>query len=231
MSGGEQRTFVFSVIFIVVFAMLVQTIPAGLLGAGETPDMVTPVDPALITDFSETENFTKTDFVTYMYTYDLGARSWICSTNYAQFQLGAKVIYFGTIWLGGLDTCDFIAPSGANRGTILSLVEIEGDATDGVVRYTLQYTTTGNSAGAFIAYWNTTEYEDPGDAFDNDVLYLVHGVGLETSGTDIVSLLLALLFLQLPDVPVLVNVLIIIPVWAGIIYTIWFLIKEMIPFL
>lgn len=230
-SSGEYGGFVYAVIFILVFATLLTTIPAGLQGSGGSGTNVTPVDPSLVTDFTESENWTKTDFSSYMYQYSLSSRSWICGTNYAQFNLGAKIIYFGGIWLGGMDTVDFIAPDGTNRGAVLAITEIEEDATEGSVRYSLVYTTTGNSAGGFICYWNETQYSDPQDAFTNDVLYLVHGAGIETSGTDVLGLLLQLLFLQLPDVPVLVNVLIAVPTWASIVYIVWWIIKEMIPFL
>jgi len=48
---------------------------------------------------------------------------------------------------------------------------------------------------------------------------------------DIGSLLLALLFFQLPDVPVLVNIFLVLPAWASIIYIVWFIVISMIPFL
>ena len=39
-SGSEQRGFVFSVVFIIVFSALLSSIPAGLQGSGEDPDTV-----------------------------------------------------------------------------------------------------------------------------------------------------------------------------------------------
>jgi hypothetical protein len=60
---------------------------------------------------------------------------------------------------------------------------------------------------------------------------MLHGVGIDaTAAMDIAQLLLGLLFLQLPDVPVLVNVLIAVPIWASVVYLIWFVIKETLPF-
>lgn len=231
--SSEQRGFVFGVTFIVIFATLIAAMPPGLFGPGETPDMVIPVDPSLITDFSEAENYTKSAFagVPLQYTYTLGGREWICATDGAGFELGAKVKIFGALWLGALDLVRFVSSSGTDRGDLLTIDEIEADATDGTIRYSLTYTTNGNSAGGFVVYWNTTEYSDPQDAWTADELYLLHGMGIEdTAVMNAVQLLISLLFLQLPDVPVLVNLLIAVPLWASIIFVIWFLIKESMPF-
>jgi hypothetical protein len=229
--SSEQRGFVFSVTFIVIFSIFLATIPIGLHGPGLTPSMVTPVDPNLLTGFSDSVYFTRADFVLYKYSYDLGGRSWICSTDDTAFTLTAKVLVGGIFWLGGLDICKFISPTGVDRGEILSIAEIQEDASDGSVRYSLKYDANGNGAGGFVAYWNTTQYATAAIAWPANGLYLLHGVGIETTATaNIGALLVSLLLLQLPDVPLLVNVLIAVPIWAGIVYIIWFIIKEMIPF-
>ena len=76
-----------------------------------------------------------------------------------------------------------------------------------------------------------TEYEDPEDAWDNDVLILLHGLGIEDTATaNIGALIISLLLLQLPEVPTLINIFIAVPIWACIVYVIWYIIKEMIPF-
>lgn len=236
--SSEQRNFVFSVTFIVLFSLLLATIPAGLQGPDETPDMVTPLSPSLVTDFTNGEDFTRTDFTgpfPPMYAYDLGGRSWICAVDDSgapEFSLAAKILIAGILWLGQLDFVEFTVPMGEERGQVLNMTEIETDATDGTIRYDLEYISNGNTAGGFVVYWNTTEYSDPEDAWDNDVLYLLHGVGIEsTATTNIGALIVSLLLLQLPDVPLLVNALIAVPIWAGVVYIIWYIIKEMIPFI
>lgn len=229
--SSEQRSFVFSVTFIVIFSLLLATLPLGLQGPGETPDFVTPVDPNLITDFTDSVYFVRANFSFWTYSYDLGDRSWICSTDDSVFTLAAKVLIGGFLWLGGLDFCKFISPTGTDRGQILSLVEIEADADNGTVRYSLQYSVNGNDAGGFVAYWNTSEYSSTSEAWLDNGLYLLHGVGIQnTASLNIASLLVSLLLLQLPDVPLLVNVLIAVPIWAGIVYILWYIIKETIPF-
>jgi hypothetical protein len=110
--------------------------------------------------------------------------------------------------------------------------EIAGDAEDGAVRYDLKYTDSGNDAGGFVVYWNTTAYADPEDAWDNDVLFLLHGMGIDaTAAGNIFSLLVKLLTFSLPDVPILIGIIIGVLPWACIVYLCWFIIKESLPFL
>ena len=227
-----MRGFVFSLIFIVVFSALLVSIPAGLQGTGETPETVIPIDPSLITGFSESANYTAAAYVGGIYEYDLNSRQWIAVTNDIVLFLAAKILIAGILWLGHIDECKFISPSGTNRGTELALTEITSDATDGAVRYSLEHVSTGDSGGSFVVYWNTTTYATATLAWASDELYLLHGVGFDTSATtNIGALLVSLLLLQLPEVPFLVNIFLAVPIWACIVYVLWFVIKEMIPFL
>jgi hypothetical protein len=231
---SEQRTFVFAVTFIVVFSALIGSIPVDFQGQGSTVETLIPVNPNLLSDFSAKEEYDKTDFsgiVTLFYVYELPVDGTTFECNYYDnaFSLAAHTLFVG-LWLGGMSWVNFISDNGTNHGLSVSFSDLENDAEEGAVRYTLQYEDTGNSAGGFVFYWNTTTYVNPSDAWDSDELYLLHGVGI-TASTDIASLLLALMFLQLPEVPTLVNVLIITPMWAGIIFVLWFIIKSMIPLL
>ena len=234
MANAEQGTFVFCVVFIVIFASFLGTMPTGLSGQGGTAQIVIPVNPALVTDFTDYENYTKAAFAATsprVYTYDdLGSRNWIITCDDTKFALAAYVYVFGVFWLGQFDVVHFKSPDNIDRGNELTLANIAADATDGEVRYELTFD-NGNSAGAFVVYWNTTVYSDPSDAWDNSVLYLVHGVGIaSTVGTAPISLLLSVLFLQLPDVPVLLGLLVATPPWACILFLAWFIIKESLPF-
>jgi len=234
--ASEMRGFVFSIVFIIIFSTLLASVPTGLQGTGSTAETVIPVDPSLLTGFSDMANWTKSAYtgVIKTYQYELGARTY--STLWAdladdEFAIVA-LVYWWILWFGQTDPCKFISPNGTERGTTLSINEIEGDADDGSVRYSMLFTTTGNDAGSFVVVWNTTLYSDPQDAMDNDVLYLLHGVGFSASATtDVGALLVGLLFLQLPEVPALLNLFLAVPIWACIIYVIWFVVKEMIPFL
>lgn len=232
-TANEQYGFVFAVTYILLFSVIVATIPVDLQGAGDTPDMVTPLDPTLISGFSETEMYGKANLTgAGLYAYDLGGLSWLFFSDGASLQLGAKVLIGGVLWLGQLDSADFISPEGTNRGFSLTFAEIDADATDGSVSYSLRSIGTGNSLGGFVVYWNTTTYADSSTAWTAEELFLLHGLGIEeTAIINVGSLLLDLLFLQLPDVPLLISVLTIGPLWASIIYIIWFIFVNMVPFL
>lgn len=226
--ASEMRGFVFCITFILIFSGLLSTIPTGLQGAGNTPSDLIPVDPSILTEFTDGENYTRAAFsgVILIYEYVLGGKTWLCSTDETAFMLASKVLFW-ILWLGQLDYVNF-----GDRGDTLTFAEIDEDADDGRAKYTLQHVDSGQSAGGFIAYWNTTTYDNSTHAWDNDKLYLLHGVGLEnTATTDIGSLLVGLLLLQLPEIPTLVNLLLAVPLWASIVYVLWFIIKEMIPFL
>ena len=231
---SEQRTFVFCVTFIILFSALIGSIPVDFQGQGATAETVTPINPNLLTDFASTKEYDKSDFsgiVTLGYVYELpvDGTTFDCQYYDEEFMLGAHTLFVG-LWLGGISWTNFISDNGTNHGIVVSFSDLVNDAEDGVVRYTLQYEDTGNSAGGIVFYWNTTTYSDPSDAWDNDELLLLHGIGILAS-TDIASLLMSLLFLQLPEVPTLVNLLIVTPVWAAIIFVAWFIIKSMIPLL
>ena len=232
--ASEMRGFVFSVVFIIIFSGLLTSIPVGLQGNAGTPLDPIPVDPGILTDFTDGENYTKSSFSgspLLGYEYDLGARSWIIATDETYFVLSAKVLIAGILWLGHTDSCYFTSGT-VNRGNELSFDDIDADAEGGTARYTLQHVISGESAGGFIAYWNTTTYDNSTHAWDDDKLYLLHGIGFENTATnDIGALLVNLLFLQIPEVPALVNLFLVVPIWAAIIFVLWFIIKEMVPFL
>ena len=231
MASEEMGGFVFSIIFIIVFSTLLSSVPVGLQGIGASPDTVIPVNPNLLTDFSDTETFQKSDFVSNIYWYPavLGGYWFYCGFVTDSFYVAAKALFWG-IWLGALSAVDFKYNDGTTDEGGLSFTDIENNAVDGVLRLSLVFEDGGNTAGSFLFYWNTTTYSNPSDAWTGNGLYLLHGVGM-TANTDIASLLISLLFLQLPDVPVLVNMFLAVPIWACIVFVLWFIVKEMIPLL
>ena len=230
--GGEMGGFVFSLIFIIVFSTLLASVPSGLQGTGADPDTVVPVDPSLITGFSEINNWTRAAYSFGLFEYTLGNYDWVTAHNDIELGLLAKVKVLGFIWFGATDSCKFVSSDGIDRGTELSLTEMDTDSPDGAHRYDLRFTESGDSAGKLVVYWNVTEYPDINDAWLAGDLQLLHGLGIaETATTNIGALIVSLLTLQLPNVPVLVNMFLAVPIWACIVFVIWFIIKEMIPFL
>ena len=232
MASDEMGGFVFSLIFIIVFSTLLSSIPVGLQGIGASPDTVIPVDPSLVTGFSETENYTKAAYTLGLYEYSLGGRDWMAGHNdVVEVFLFAKIKILGILWLGATDQCKFISSDGVDRGETLTLTEMDTDDTDGSHRYDLKYIDSGDSAGKLVVYWNVTEYPAIADAWTAGDLHLLHGMGIEDTATaNIGALIVSLLLIQLPDVPVLVNMFLAVPIWACIVFVLWFIIKEMIPF-
>lgn len=234
--ASEQYGFVFAVIFITLFVGLTAMIPVELQGSGGTVNIVIPVDPELVSDFTDYEDFVKSDFSVYIslyyYFYDGNADTFPydfeCDYSTNTFWAAAKIYWGGFLWLGGYDVVKWINDNGTVYDTV-TFTDIDNDATDGSVRYNLIFSGSGNDAGGFIFYYNTTTYSSASDAWANDELFLVHGFGI-TPNTNIISLLVGILFLQLPDVPIGINLLLATPPWASILYIIWFLIKESLPF-
>lgn len=230
--GGEMRGFVFAISFIIIFAGLLAAMPEGFQGVGGTADTLLPINPDLFTDFSATtDELDKTDFTNNFYTYDLGGYSWRLSSAGTQFKLDRKILVIGLLWFGAVEETKFVLDNGTSRGSTLTMSEIDADANEGAVRYDMEYTDSGNTAGGFIVYWNTTAYADPEDAWNNNVLHLVHGMGLDaTAAKNIFALILGLLFFQLPDMPILVNLFIATPLWACIGFLLWYVITKSLPF-
>ena len=230
---SEQRAFVFAVTYIIIFSAFVGSIPVDFQGRGGTVDTLIPINPNILSAFALDEQFDKTDFGgigSLFYVYEIAPTTFECTLLSGEFLLVAHTLFVG-IWLGGISRINFISTNGTNYGQAVAFADLVNDAEDGVVHYALRYDDNGNSAGGFVFYWNTTTYSnDPSLAWDNDELYLLHGVGI-TANTDIASLLLSLMFLQLPEVPTLVNAIIVTPMWVSIIFVLWFIIKSMIPLL
>lgn len=236
MASSEQAGFVFAVVFITLFSGLTVMIPVDLQGQGNTADIVIPVDPALVSDWADYEDFIASDFsgvIPAYANYDGNADNFLydfdCTFVTPSFFVGARIYWGGFLWLGAYDFVKWVSPNGTTYSTV-TFDDIDNDAEDGSVRYDLIFLGSGKDAGGFIFYWNTTTYTGSEDAWDSDELFLVHGMGFEAN-TNIISLLVGILFLQLPDVPVGLNLLIASPPWASILYILWYLVKESLPFL
>lgn len=230
----EYRGFLFAIIFIVIFAGLLASVPVDLQGEGEAPDILTPVDPALVSGFIDYEDWNMTDLsALHQYVYAaFNGRDWVF-----QYYMGSKVIALGAkvtwffLWFGTLEYCEFINSAGVNRGDSLTVEEIDLDAADGAVRYDIRFIESGADAGGFVVYWNSTLYASIEDAYTAEEVSFLHGVGIvSTARADIGSLLLGLLLLQLPDCPLLINLLLATPLYACVVFLIWFIIKETLPF-
>lgn len=238
---AEQRSFVLAVVFIIAFAGLIQTVPIDFQGQEETPETLTPIDPTILADFADAENFTKDTCTTVgtisIHTYQLPASTgdhWYFQSNPTGYDyLMAKKIFWSGLWFGEIDKSEFIAPDSINRGTHLTRTELEEDAVNGTVAYSLISSRTGDTHGTFIFYWNYTLYGSNSlTAWNAEELYLLHGVGVDDTGViNIGMLLIQLMTFSLPDVPFLINLILISPLVVSFGFIIWYIIKETTPFL
>ena len=230
--------FVFSVVYILIFSAFLAAAPAGLQGGGNDDiELPVPIDPVYLTGFEEVENWTRTDYSAgvglYYRQYSLGDKDWQATYTTATgltFYHAQKFTVVPIVWIYYV-YCEFHSPDGTNRGTSLTPTEIDTDAENGTVRYDMFSSERGDSQGALLFYWNETAYDNSTHAWDNDELHLVHGVGFSSTATnDILALVLAVLLLQLPDVPPLLGIIISAPLWACIAFVCWYLITALIPF-
>lgn len=214
-----------------LYSALLGTAPSSLImGTVDTPE-VAGVDPKLIAGFSEAIGYNATDFSFFdsfgYYDYDLGSYDWrVISTTGSGFRLGVKV-YLWIFWFGALDFCEFKSPFGMSRGDTLSFAELDEDMLNGTVTYSAVHSGGG---GGLIFYYNTTTYTDSSDAWDNDALQMIHGIGIgDSAPINIVSIILGLLTFRFSDIPVIINVLLNVPFYAGTIWLVWLVVKEFIP--
>lgn len=113
----------------------------------------------------------------------------------------------------------------------MSFTEIDADLNSGSAVYSMMMTDSGKNAGDYIIYYNTTTYDNASAAWDGGGLYFLHGVGFDSSaGADAGSLLISLLTLSVPDVPEIIQVIVLSPIFACVCYLIWFIVKETLPF-
>lgn len=238
-SRGEMGGFIFCATYLIVFSALLSSMPVGLQGIETTVNVLFPIDPTLVTGFAYYEQWNSnstyytgvTGYVTY--DYSLNSKDWFsASDNSTDMAIIRKEYFLGLFWLGAIDPVKFISPDGSDHGSELYFTTITADAEEGAVRYDLESVLNGESAGAFVIYWNSTAYSTASLAWDAGALWFVHGWGIDdTSATgNIASLLLSLLFFQLPNTPPLFNAIFGTSTWACVIYLVWFVIKEMIPF-
>jgi hypothetical protein len=202
--------------------------PVGFTTNTYTSPSVSEFDPSLLSGFASIETYNRSTFSNigdyYYYDYSLGGYNWRIAFQTDSFTLGNKVFFFG-LWLGAMEYETFSFQS-EDRGTQLSFTELETDNTTGQVRYAL-----APIGGGLLFAWDVETYANPSDAWDNNDLQLLHGIGANSeSPTNMLGLLLGLMFFSVPDIPTMLQVLIAAPIYASVIYLSWFVIKEVIPF-
>ncbi len=222
---AEMKTFAFVVSFLLIYSAFLSTVPPGLLTDTYDDPTLTEIDPQLVVGFGSYVQYDLTNYTAGEFSYSLGGFEWNV-WDLGGVTLGTKVIIF--IWID-TNWVEFILESGESRGVGVFWATVQADADNGTTRYTL---VNNAITSGMVLYWNPNDYTYCWDAWGNDSLYIIHGVGAsDESPQNALSLVLGMLTFSIPGIPFLLQVLLSSPIYASILYLIWFLIKEVIPFL
>lgn len=223
---SEMKTFSFVVSFLLVYTALMGSIPAGLLSTTYDNPVLQNIDPQLIAGFDSFVQYDYSNFSGGSFNYDLGGYEWHSASDGSNFGMGVIIRFLG-IWVD-TDWVDFALDSGQSRGTTLTLQEIQADASNGTVRYSaICFTVTTG----IIFSWNPNDYTYAWEAWGNDSLYVIHGIGInDNAPQNAISLVLGMLTFSIAEIPFLIQILINSPIYAGVLYLIFFFVKEIAPF-
>lgn len=224
---AEMKTFAFVVSFLLIYSAFLSTVPPGLLVDTYENPIIADVNPQLLVGFNESVQYNSTSYTGNYYGYELGGYEWASWESVTSYKMGVKAIVWA-IWVSTALN-DFVNEEGENRGTELTFVEMQEDSDNGTVRYDAvnRFVSSG-----VVFYWNTNDYTYAWEAWGNDSLQVIHGIGASAeSPQNALSLVLGMLTFSIPGIPFLLQVLLSSPIYASILYLIWFFIKEVIPFL
>ena len=224
---AEMKTFAFVVSFLLIYSAFLSTVPPGLLTETYENPIIADVNPQLLVGFDESVQYNSTSYTGNYYGYSLGGYEWASWESTTSYKMGVKAIVWA-IWVSTALN-DFVNEAGENRGTELTFVEMQEDSDNGTVRYDAvnRFVSSG-----VVFYWNTNDYATAALAWDADALQVIHGIGASVeSPQNALSLVLGMLTFSIPGIPFLLQVLLSSPIYASILYLVWFFIKEVIPFL
>ena len=224
MEAPEPKTLFVIISFLALFGILVGTIPSDFVFSTEeyreisVPDYFEAID---ITQYAQTyqHNITHPTYAKLWGKSEFGHDMRFADDWVDLYRLTNTHGYtFLGIWTGG-HYQEWVNKEGVNRGEYLSLSELEEDWGIGTQSDKGEYTLQCKHfhMDAWFAY-NTTTYSSIKDAWDNDELKCLFGIEWDEMGTglDAWNLIRMILFWQLPDINLVLNVIISIPLWIGI---------------
>ncbi len=222
---AEMRGFVVAVSFLLIYSTLLGTVPAGFLTVTYEPPTLSPIDPQLISGFDGFVMMNSTNFTAGGVDYGFGGHLWTAIAADSTFTLFYRQVIFFVIPVYTVNDMSFETFA---RGTSLTWITILEDSDNGTARYSAvcPFATSG-----LVFVWNVTDYVYPWEAWGNGSLTVVHGIGADAyAPQNALSLVLAMLTFSVPEIPVILQVLLNTPIYAMVAYLVWFLIKEVIPF-
>lgn len=218
---GEGKTLVFIVGFSLLFVIIVSLMPAGLVTENygdfstEPPTYFSGIE---LGAYAETTNFSLTDAVFTneivggrYYDFDLGGRTWYMFIDSQRSYIVFGIRTYTFLFLTSRDPLIFKNVEGIDRGTSLTIGEMNQDFTgnEGYLTYRV-YLERDTSIGCEVNLgFNTTLYASPQDAYENDGLRVLVGMGYDDTNTalNIWSFIGALLYFSFPNVHPLVNIM------------------------
>jgi len=233
--GNRMRTFIMLVSFLGIFFFMVNSMPSGYL----PPDEYIEYDYPGIYDPATLQSYNFSDYDSGVYTFNT---QYFDDNSTGAISLGghdcriSSADYYGVEmlmvehkqgwWVFGWH--GMIAPQGYSGLTYEYVNEFWSDDTNvasfGVRCDHLELT--------IIVTYNQTQFSSLQEAFENHYVYATVGIGYEetiSSNIGIWTLVSALLTFQAPDIHILVNVLLVLPIYSAIAILVFMLIAELIP--
>lgn len=239
MASGEIKVFITVVTFLGVFALLVSMIPGQFAVQSKTyrqvsvPEYFEAID---IQSFVETKNLTVPAYDEYGLDCSVGGWELRIYPYYSplmnMYDLVLRHIDRWWIFAYGWHSLRWRSKAkGIDLGYTLDKDEL------------LEYYDSERKVAEFIAScehttvyvafaYNTTKYDNIVDAWANNELWMLIGIGFDqiNTSTNAWNVIGKLLFFQAPDIHPAINALIAIPLWAAIAVTIYILVLKAIPF-
>jgi hypothetical protein len=170
--------------------------------------------------------YNATNFTAGGLDYSMGGHLWTALSADSLFKLLYRTSIFFSIPFYTLNEMAF---ENFDRGTTLTFLEIYNDSEEGTVRYSA---VCPQATSGVVFVWNASDYVYPWDAWGNGSLTVIHGIGASAfAPQNALSLVLGMLTFQIADIPILLQVILNAPIYADVAFLVWFLVKEVIPFL
>lgn len=243
---GEGKTLILVILTIGFFFLIVSTYPSQLLTSAvgnydiQRPEYFQGLD---IGGYAYTHNFTINDATFNRYSYpsrayffDLGGHNWYMNYHIARTMLSFGIRHYFMGWLmTSSEPCNFRAEDGTERGSQITVLEMNEDYTgnEGVLKYRV-YIPRDPIIGCDVnLVFNISAYSSPGEAFANDGLGVVVGLGLEDAKTttDAWQLIGAIMWFRAPNIHPIINLFIGFALWFLFIYAFVRLVLRFIPLL
>ena len=247
---SELRGLIVIVTFLGVSFLLISLMPSEIYSAEETRTVETPEFEGIdVISFVDTANTAMNETGGWTYPLDtswyiveiddgdgegkkdLGGRDldmWYKKANETEHKIKHEHLY-GVFIFTFSHFMDHYDKSGINKGKTLDVSDLEANRNPD--NKTSMFRIKCNHFEATAIYnFNSTKWANFTDAWDHNELYVFHGIDFDqtSTGYNAFYLISRLLFFQMPEMNVVLNMIIAIPVWIAIGYIVVILIYRTI---